>query len=1031
MSDVFISYSRKDKAFVQKLHEALRSQNQETWVDWDSIQKTEEWWRAIERGIEGANTFVFVLSPDSISSSVCRDEIDHAVKHNKRLVPVVYREVAVDLVHEALQKLNWLFFREQDPFETTFAELVTVIGTDLEHVRSHTRLEVKAIEWEREGRNPSFVLRGEDLVRSQAWLVQAEQKQPKPTELQREYVSASQTSEKEAAILLKAGQRATRMVQVGSGILIATLIGAGVAGSWALKTSNDANQATQDAQKTRQQAEQQVTTAKKQADAITQQADRQVKVAEARLKAAETKAAEAQKAVETAKLAQAQVLAQLVRQQQQAQEQLAAAEKQTRESNARSQRAEQQRQHAEASVQSAQAKLALANGAVKIAEEQREKAEAFQEEAKTGTQLERAGALALRQFEVNQTGGLLLAMRLGFDLEKWTQQRRSQDYPVISPVLALQSALEKIRETRVPSKQGLVTSVAFSSDGTRFATGGKDGNVRIWSRDGLLIKELECNQDSIVSLAFSSNSAYIATGGKDGRTKLWNRDGILLKELKSDQGNIWSVAFSPDGTKIATGGDDGNTKLWNIDGILLKELEGNQSGVWSIAFNSDGTEIATGGDDGSVKLWNTDGYLLKNLKSDQGVVWTVAFHPDGNQIASGGSDGSINLWNRDGSLTRKLKNNYTERSGIISITFSHDGSHIASGNGSGKSSLWRSDGTFIRDLQIQDSQGEATSIAFNPDLTQIVTVKAYSGDITLWSRDAIPFKELRGNQSNVGSVAFSPDGTSIATSDSDGSINLWNSNGVLIKGFKNSQGGDRSIIRNLVFSPEGTRIAASDDKGIIRFWNTSGVLLREFRDNRSVTSFAFSPDGTQVATGDDGGNITLWTEAGVRLREFKDREGSIQSIAFSPDGAQIATGGKDGNVRVWGTNGVLKELRINQDIVENIVFSRDGTKIATSGLGSIKIWDRDGNQVGLFSGSSPSAISSDLKMIALVEIPLGSNREVVRLYRVDLDLNSLLGRACEHLKSYLLNTPELSEDRARCAVHLGEGWKIQQRNRAN
>jgi hypothetical protein len=106
ISDVFISYSRKDKGFVERLHTALQAQGRETWVDWDAIKWTEDWWSAIERGIEGTNTFVFVISPDSIESKHCREEIDHAVKHNKRLVPVVYREVEAALVHNALGKLN-------------------------------------------------------------------------------------------------------------------------------------------------------------------------------------------------------------------------------------------------------------------------------------------------------------------------------------------------------------------------------------------------------------------------------------------------------------------------------------------------------------------------------------------------------------------------------------------------------------------------------------------------------------------------------------------------------------------------------------------------------------------------------------------------------------------------------------------------------------------------------------------------------------------------------------------------------------
>jgi len=89
MSDVFISYSRKDSGFVRTLHEALEKSNRETWVDWGGIAKGTEWWKEIEAGIEGADTFVFVISPDSVASTVCQDEINHAIRYNKQILPIV------------------------------------------------------------------------------------------------------------------------------------------------------------------------------------------------------------------------------------------------------------------------------------------------------------------------------------------------------------------------------------------------------------------------------------------------------------------------------------------------------------------------------------------------------------------------------------------------------------------------------------------------------------------------------------------------------------------------------------------------------------------------------------------------------------------------------------------------------------------------------------------------------------------------------------------------------------------------------
>ncbi len=691
---------------MQSLHDALHREQREIWVDWQAIPLTADWWQEIERGIEGTNTFVFVISPDSVASDICRQEIDHAVKHNKRLVPIVHREgFEAAKVHPMLSKHNWLFFRQTDDFAHGFEQLTTAIDTDLDQVRTHTRILEKAIEWKKEGRNPSFVLRGEDLVRSQAWLVQSDQQQPKPTELQREYIRASQTSEEAAAILLRAGRRATRMVQIGAGVLVATLIGAGVAGGLALKATKDATTATQKARETEQQADQKVTTAQHQADAITQQADRHVKAADAKLKAADAKAAQAQKAVTQAKAEQARVLAQSERQIRAAQGQVAQAEQQRQAASEQAKVAEQRRQQADA--------------AVRVAENQQKAAVALQVEAKAGTQIERLGSIALRRFDVDQADGLRLAMQAGFELQKWGQGKSLDQYPALSPILALQSGLEKIKGTRLPGNQGIVRSVAFSPDGSRIATGGDDGSTKLWDRDGKPITTINSDQDGVYSVAFSPDGSRIATGGYDGSTKLWDRDGKPITSINSNQGIVNSVAFSPDGSRIATGGYDGSTKLWDRDGKPITSINSNQGIVNSVAFSPDGSRIAIGGLDGSTKLWDRDGKPITSINSNQGIVNSVAFSPDGSRIAIGGLDGSTKLWDRDGKPITSINSNQ----GIVnSVAFSPDGSRIAIGGLDGSTKLWDRDGN-----QLGQFEGGSPTFSLDWQTIAIVTRPSYFG----------------------------------------------------------------------------------------------------------------------------------------------------------------------------------------------------------------------------------------------------------------------------------------------------------------
>ena len=101
-TDVFISYSRKDQEFVQRLATALEHLGRGAWVDWNDIRPADEFMEAIYAAIEAAENFVFVLTPDSVASVVCGREIAHAAAHNKRLVPVVLHDVDADDVPESL-----------------------------------------------------------------------------------------------------------------------------------------------------------------------------------------------------------------------------------------------------------------------------------------------------------------------------------------------------------------------------------------------------------------------------------------------------------------------------------------------------------------------------------------------------------------------------------------------------------------------------------------------------------------------------------------------------------------------------------------------------------------------------------------------------------------------------------------------------------------------------------------------------------------------------------------------------------------
>ena len=71
MSDVFISYSRRDIDFVRHLFDQLKARDRDAWADWQDIPSTADWLVGIYRGIKAADTFLFVISLNSIGQRFC------------------------------------------------------------------------------------------------------------------------------------------------------------------------------------------------------------------------------------------------------------------------------------------------------------------------------------------------------------------------------------------------------------------------------------------------------------------------------------------------------------------------------------------------------------------------------------------------------------------------------------------------------------------------------------------------------------------------------------------------------------------------------------------------------------------------------------------------------------------------------------------------------------------------------------------------------------------------------------------------
>jgi formylglycine-generating enzyme required for sulfatase activity len=178
---VFISYSRKDMAFADRLEAALKARGFDVLIDREEIYAFEDWWKRLQALISSADTVVFVLSPDAVASREALREIEYAASLNKRFAPIVCRRVEDSAVPEGLRRLNFIFFDDPAQFEASADKLGAALQTDIAWIRRHTEFGDTAHRWVEAARPGGMLLRPPVLDQAEAWLAFRPAGAPAPT----------------------------------------------------------------------------------------------------------------------------------------------------------------------------------------------------------------------------------------------------------------------------------------------------------------------------------------------------------------------------------------------------------------------------------------------------------------------------------------------------------------------------------------------------------------------------------------------------------------------------------------------------------------------------------------------------------------------------------------------------------------------------------------------------------------------------------------------------------------------------------
>jgi len=278
------------------------------------------------------------------------------------------------------------------------------------------------------------------------------------------------------------------------------------------------------------------------------------------------------------------------------------------------------------------------------------------------------------------------------------------------------------------------------------------------------------------------------------------------------------------------------------------------------------------------------------------------------------------------------------------------------------------------------SNASVWSVALSPNGKTIASANS-DGTVNLWSLDGQKIRTFTGHNNGVWALAFSPDGKTIVTGSQDSSVKLWNLDGQELKTFI----GHNYSIYSVAFSPNGKTIASASEDKTIKLWSLNGQLLKTFIGHKKgVLSVAFSPNGKTIATGSYDHTAKLWSLDGQLLKTLTGHSNNVFSVAFSLDGKKLATGSADNTVKLWTLDGkLLQTFTGHNNSVVSVAFSRDGKTIASASEDkTVKLWDLDGKLLQTFTGHSAfitsMVLSPDNKTIASA-----SQDKTVRLWSVD------------------------------------------------
>lgn len=445
-----------------------------------------------------------------------------------------------------------------------------------------------------------------------------------------------------------------------------------------------------------------------------------------------------------------------------------------------------------------------------------------------------------------------------------------------------------------------ITTLAWSPDGTRFASGSSEDFIRT------------------------------RVLGEERATSIYRQDGAL------------AVAWSPDGTTLASAGADGFLRVATIAGADSGSLFVGSpltSVVWL-----DATTVAFGATDGRIRLWPTGERQVSLVLSRHAAVEQLLWLLGAGQLLSvGGRDQTVRLWDRQSGTEITTLFDFVAYQLATVIAWSPDGSRLAVGNNGGTVQVWS---PLAKEMitVLGGHEASITSLAWSPDGLWLATSGLPDNSVRVWSATTGELMaEMSGHTAQVTAVAWSADSTQLVSCGFDSEMIVWDAAaGEQVRSFQVNALGQALAVS---WSPDGSKIIVAGQTGLIQIRppNPNELTITLNDHAAPVKALAWSPNGHQFASGDNGGQILVWAETvednGQPLLTLSG-QGSVRHLAWSPDNTLLAVT-LGATVRFWQvSDGTLVHTLADQHPFSgNTAWSADGLLLATvGGNGLVNIW---------------------------------------------------------------------------------------------